>query len=73
VSKKRRFQGQIIYATSQDKKDVDCVIAISLLKKYPAHAVVPDLGLNHVTKEYGIDCDVPWNLQLGVIIYGTWI
>ena len=71
--RKKQFQCQIIYATSQDKEDVGYVIAIFTLRKILVLVAVLNLGQNHVTKKHGCRCDVLWNLSLEASIHGTWI
>jgi hypothetical protein len=70
VSTKKHFQGQIIYVTSQDRKDVAFVTVILMLKKLLVHAVLQDLGQNHEVREIGNNDDL-WNVFLEETICGT--
>jgi len=71
VSRKSRFQCQIIYVTNQDRRGVVYVIVIFTLKNIIALVVQPSLGANHETKDYGNNDDLLWNLFLEATIRGT--
>lgn len=70
---KKYFQDQIIYVTSQDRKDVVFVIVILPLKTLLVHVVLQDLGQNHEAKELGNNDDLLWNVFLETAIHGTGI
>jgi hypothetical protein len=71
VSEKKYLQCQIIYVTSQDKKDVVSVIVIFTPKTVLVLVVLQDLGQNLETKEYGNKVDLQWNMSLMEIILGS--
>ncbi len=71
MSRKKHFQCQIIYVTSQDKKDAVFVIVIFLLKILLVHVVLLDLGQNHEVRENGNNDDILWNGFLEAILSGT--
>lgn len=71
MSRKRHSQCQIIYVTSQDKKDVVYVIVISTLINILVHAVLQDLGQNHEAKEYGNNDELLWTVFLEATPTGT--
>ena len=71
MSRKKHFQCQIIYVTSQDRKDVVFVFVIFTLKIILVHAALQDLGQNHEAKECGNKIDLQWNLCLKETILGT--
>ncbi len=70
MSKKKHFQDQIIYVTSQDRKDVVFVIVILPLKTLLVHVVLQDLGQNHEVREIGNNDDL-WNAFLEETTCGT--
>jgi hypothetical protein len=70
VSRKKHFQCQIIYVTSQDRKDVVFVIVIFLLKKFLVRAAPQDLEQNHEEEEIGNN-DNLWNIFLEATLSGT--
>ncbi len=70
MSRKKQIQCQIIYVTSQDRKDVVFVIVIFILKKLLVHAVLQDLGQNHEVREIGNNDDL-WNAFLEETTCGT--
>ena len=70
MSKKEHFQDQIIYVTSQDRKDVVFVIVILPLKTLLVHVVLRDLEQNHEVREIGNNDDL-WNAFLEETICGT--
>ena len=70
MSKKKHFQDQIIYVTSQDRKDVVFVIVILPLKTLLVHVVLRDLGQNHEVREIGNNDDL-WNTFLEETTCGT--
>ena len=71
MNKKKHPQCQIIYVTSQDKKDVVYVIVIFILKKLLVHAVQLGSGQSHEVKDNRNNDEALWNLFLEEIISGT--
>lgn len=60
VMRQKQLQSQIIYVTSQDRKDVVCVIVIFILIKYLALVVRQGLEQNPEIREYGSNYDLLW-------------
>lgn len=60
MSRKKQTQCQIIYVTSQDRKDVVCVPAIFILTKSIVHVVLQGLEQNPEVREYGKNDDLLW-------------
>lgn len=60
VMRKKQLQSQIIYVTSQDRKDVVCVIVIFILINYLALVVRQGLEQNPEIREYGSNYDLLW-------------
>ncbi len=58
--RQKQLQSQIIYVTSQDRKDVVCVIVIFILIKYLALVVRQGLEQNPEIREYGSNYDLLW-------------
>ena len=71
MSKKKQIQCQIIYVTSQDKKDVAFVIVFFILKKLLVPVVPQDLEQNHEVREIGNNDDLLWTVFLEVKLSGT--
>lgn len=71
MNKKRHSQCQIIYVTSQDKRDVVYVNVIFILKKLLVHAVQLGLGQSHEVKDNRNNDEALWNLFLEEITSGT--
>jgi hypothetical protein len=71
VSRKKHFQCQIIYVTSQDRKDVVFVIVIFTLRILLVHVALQDLEQNREAKECGNKVDLQWKMCLEATITGT--
>jgi len=71
VSRKKHYQCQITYVTSQGRKDVVSVIVIFSLKIILVLVAILNLEQNLETKEYGNKVDLQWNMSLMEIIFGT--
>ena len=71
MNEKKHCQGQIIYVTSQDGKDVVFVIVILILQKLLVHVALRDLGPNHEVRENGNNDDILWNMYLEATPSGT--
>ncbi len=68
---KRHIQCQIIYVTSQDRKDVVCVTVIFTLQKICVLAAQLDLEQSHEVKNYEENDDLQWNMLLEAETFGT--
>ena len=71
MSRKKHFQCQIIYVTSQDRKDVVVVIVTFTLKIIIVLVVLQDLEQNREVKECGNKVDLQWKMCLEATITGT--
>ena len=71
MTREKQSQCQIIYATSQDRKDVVFVIVIFTLRILLVHVALQDLEQNHEAKDYGNKVDLQWKMDLEAIITGT--
>ncbi len=60
MSRKKQIQCQIIYVTSQDRKDVVYVPVIFILTRLIVHAVLQGLEQNPEVREYGKNDDLLW-------------
>ena len=71
MTREKQSQCQIIYATSQDRKDGVFVIVIFTLRILLVHVALQDLEQNHEAKDYGNKVDLQWKMGLEAIITGT--
>ena len=60
MSRKKQIQCQIIYVTSQDRKDVVYVPVIFILTRLIVHVVLQGLEQNPEVREYGKNDDLLW-------------
>ena len=60
MSGKKQVQCQIVYVTSQDRKDVVYVPVIFILTRLIVHVVLQGLEQNPKVREYGKNDDLLW-------------
>ena len=71
MREKRHPRCQIIYVTSQDKRDVVCVTIIFILRRLLVHVAQLGSGPSHDVKYKRNNDEASWNLFLEEITSGT--